>query len=86
MWATPSCLHWQGPGEYMKLPDTLDGLNGGRFGEARPKSDLEWTIARAKKMPGPAEYETKIAPLPGTSHRSCCCVTLYSFYDNQLKI
>ena len=40
------------------MPSTL-GLTGGvRFSDARPKSDIEWTIYRAAQMPSSAENDT----------------------------
>ena len=42
-----------GPGAYAKADSTV---SGGRFGTGQPKTSLEWTIYRAKQIPGPAEY------------------------------
>jgi hypothetical protein len=32
---------------------------GGRFGESKPKSDVEWMIYRASSKPGPGEYDSE---------------------------
>lgn len=33
------------------------GARGGRFSGARPKSDVEWAMYKAKQTPGPGEYK-----------------------------
>ena len=37
---------------------------GGRFNESKPKSELDWVIYRAKKLPGPADCKPRPVPLP----------------------
>lgn len=40
------------------------GARGGKFSSAKPKSDVEWAIHRAKQCPGPGEYKTNKDYIP----------------------
>jgi hypothetical protein len=52
-----------GPCTYT-LPDGGPGArSGGRFSTAKAKSDVEWCIHRAERLPAPGQYEP--ARLPG---------------------
>ncbi len=52
-----------GPCTYT-LPDASPSArSGGRFSTAHAKSDVEWSIFRAKSLPAPGQYEP--ARLPG---------------------
>lgn len=55
-----------GPGHYTPEPAIRDGIIGGRFCDARPKSAIELRIEHAADLPGPADYgEPKLkAPNP----------------------
>jgi|TARA_B110000090_G_scaffold110151_1_gene123353 hypothetical protein len=44
-----------GPGAYQV--GGLSKTGGGRFSSANPKSDIAWTISRAKSIPGPGAYQ-----------------------------
>ena len=47
-----------GPGQYdtFNPPKMLDPA-GGRFNLAKPKSELDFILDRAKELPGPGEYD-----------------------------
>jgi hypothetical protein len=45
--------HSASPSSYSQF-----GARGGKFSSAKPKSDVEWAIYRAKQCPGPGEYKT----------------------------
>jgi hypothetical protein len=52
------------PGQYH--PDGHYKVNGGRFSNSKPKSDVDWSIYRAKQQPGPGQYKvSKDITLPG---------------------
>lgn len=51
-----------GPGQYD--PDVGYKLRGGKFSEARPKTDVDWVIYKAERIPGPGQYE--LGGGPGT--------------------
>ena len=55
-----------GPGHYTPEPELREGIIGGRFCDARPKSAIELRIEHAADLPGPADYgEPKLkAPNP----------------------
>ena len=42
----------------------LPGLNGGVISQANPKTDLEWAVYYAKRMPGPADGDPPSLPSP----------------------
>jgi hypothetical protein len=47
------------------------GARGGKFSSAKPKSDVEWAIYRAKQQPGPGQYQHKeIIPKGGRFNMS----------------
>ena len=52
-----------GPGAYS--PVDLSGPGGGRFSNANPMSDIDWTISRSKSIPGPGQYPQTPLQLAG---------------------
>jgi hypothetical protein len=54
-----------GPGQYdtFNPPKMLDPA-GGRFNLAKPKSELDFILDRAKELPGPGEYDAPRWPCP----------------------
>jgi hypothetical protein len=54
------------PGPYL-----TNGVRGGRFGTGMPKSDVEWTIYRAKQLPGPGQYGVPSRRLSGGRFSTC---------------
>jgi hypothetical protein len=60
-WQKQEPSQWErspGPGDYngVSLETTLPG--GGRFNLSNPKSDVEWKMHTASKLPGPGQYDT----------------------------
>ena len=43
-----------GPGAYQV--GGIQKIGGGRFSNANPMSDIDWTISRSKHIPGPGKY------------------------------
>ena len=52
--------HSAAPSSYSQF-----GARGGKFSSAKPKSDVEWAIYRAKQCPGPGQYQFKDAEPKG---------------------
>ena len=49
-----------GPSDYARRSSKGDDhkdVSGGRFNEGKPKSDIEWQMFRAARIPGPAHYK-----------------------------
>jgi hypothetical protein len=55
---------------YVKLPSTLRRTGGTFSKSAKPMTKTDWTVKRAKELPGPGQYDTR--PLEeklGNQHR-----------------
>jgi len=66
VWNVPENAIKPGPGEYPGVDKGVK-IGGGRFNNSRAKSDLEWTIFNAKRLPGPADYDTPTTDVNGRS-------------------
>jgi hypothetical protein len=54
-----------GPNEYT--PQLVRPKTGVKFSNSVVKSDVEWTILRAKDTPGPAAYDISFCQMPASS-------------------
>lgn len=66
VWNVPQSAAKPGPGEYPGI-DKATKIGGGKFNNSRAKSDLEWTMYRAKHLPGPSDYDTPTTDVNGRS-------------------
>ncbi len=66
VWNVPENAVKPGPGQYPGI-DKVATIGGGKFNNSRAKSDLEWTIYRAKQLPGPSDYDTPTTDVNGRS-------------------
>ena len=44
-------------------------IGGGKFSDAKPKTDIEWTIYRGAQMPAPGEYHSDMNTIEGRCKR-----------------